>query len=51
MLGIWNGVHKTSYASYDDAWIGYIYSLFGTAIYVILNEKLKIYKGCIRSAM
>ena len=29
----------------------YIYSLFRSEIYVILNEKSKIYKGSIRSAM
>ena len=31
--------------------LNYLYSLFGSEIYVLLNEKRKVYKGPIRSAM
>ena len=39
------------HASYDEACISYVYHVFESEIYVILNEKWKIYKCPIRSDM
>ena len=42
MLDKYRGVRMRTHASSDEAWISYIYSLFGSEI-LFLNEQWKTY--------